>query len=105
MPEDSVQPVTVLTTNRPVRLGFPIAVIGPPWVVAALRHSSVLAGVDEAVGAVVQLGLSVLALPVPVAVGRICHHSAFHFAGVLLGRLLTTYEGEGGEEECEVVVR
>lgn len=61
-----------------------LAVVGPPWVVAALGDPSVVAGEDEPVGAVVEFWLAVDALPVAVAVLRVGHHSALRLARVLL---------------------
>ena len=47
-----------------------------PWVVAPVCDALVLAHPDQAVGAVVELGLAELALPVPVAVLAVPHHLA-----------------------------
>lgn len=65
-----------------------LAVVGPPGVVAAVRHSPVLAGVHQAIGTVVQLRLPVLALPVAIAVSCIRHNSELGLAGILLHLLL-----------------
>lgn len=74
---------------------FAFAVVSSPGVVATLGHATVLAGVDETIGAVKKLRLSTDALPVPVAVSLIWDDAAFDltrvqltFAGCLLLLLL-----------------
>lgn len=74
--EDAVQPVAVLCPDGRIDLNLRVlAVVGPPRVVASLRHSSVFASEDQAVGTVVLDGLSIVTLPVFVAVLVISHYS------------------------------
>lgn len=76
VPEDAVQPVAVLCPDGRIDLNLRVlAVVGPPRVVTPLRHSSVLASEDQAVGAVVLDGLSIVTLPVFIAVLVISHYS------------------------------
>jgi hypothetical protein len=63
---------------------FAFAVVSSPGVVATLGHTTVLAGVHEAVGAVKELRLSTDALPVSVAVGLIWDNAAFDLTRVQL---------------------
>jgi hypothetical protein len=63
---------------------FAFAVVSSPGVVATLGHTTVLAGVHEAVGAVKELRLSTDALPVSVAVGLIWDDAAFDLTRVQL---------------------
>lgn len=86
--EDAVEPAAVFLPDRPVSLSFPLAVIGPPGVVASFSNTSVLSGVNQAVGTVVKFRLAVLAFPVAVAVCRVCSDSTLTLARVILGLLL-----------------
>ena len=56
----------------------------PPGIVAPVSDALVLADPHEAVGAVVELGLAELALPVTVAVLHVPHHPALGEAWVVL---------------------
>ena len=49
MAEDTVKPVAVVRWNRRIGLSFAIAVVGPPGVVAALCHSTVLPSENKTV--------------------------------------------------------
>lgn len=55
-----------------------------PGVVTPVGNAPIFADPDEPVGAVVELGVALEALPVPVAVGDVAHHFGFGRAGVLL---------------------
>lgn len=63
MPEYSVQPIAVLCRDWSVGQLLALAVVGAPRIVAALGHTTVFAGKDEAVGAVVELWLVIYAFP------------------------------------------
>jgi hypothetical protein len=101
--ENTIQPVAVLSGNgwiykKKLALKkffshfevfltgelFAFAVVSSPGVVATLGYTTVLAGVDEAVGAVKELRLSTNALPVSVAVCLIRDDAAFDLTRVQL---------------------
>lgn len=87
--EYAVQPIAVFSGYRTIGLGFAIAVVRPPRVVATLGDAPVLARVNQTVRTVVQLRLTVHAFPVTIAVSRVRYHLVFGFARVFLyvGRL------------------
>lgn len=77
-----------------------LAVVGAPRIVAALRYAAMLAGEHQPVGTVVQFGLVVQALPVPVAVCYVADDATLRLARVLLVGLLrlAAWEREGERE-------
>jgi len=47
--EDAVQPIAVFGRDRWIRLAFTIAVVRPPWIIAALGNTAMFAGKHETV--------------------------------------------------------
>lgn len=88
VPEDAVQPVAVLRRNRWVCLALTVAVVRPPWVIAALGDTTVFPGEHETVWTIEQLRAAVHAFPVTVAVLGIAHHPRLRLAWVFLLLLL-----------------
>lgn len=83
VPEDTVQPVAMLRANWRVYLDFRVfTIVGSPGIIAAVGDSSMFAREDQPVGAVVLLRLSIVALPVLVAVFVICDNSRLGLARV-----------------------
>ena len=65
----------------------------PPRVIAPVCDALVLAHPDQPVGAVVQLRLAKLTLPVAVAVLHVPDHLGFGEAGVVLEHLIVLSRG------------
>lgn len=84
MAEDTVQPVAMVGLDRRVRLAFTVAVVRPPGIIAALGDAAMFAGEHETVRTVEELGTTVHAFPVAIAIVDVAHHSRLRLARILL---------------------
>lgn len=88
MAEDTVQPVAMIGLDWWVRLPFTVAIIRSPGIIAALGDAAMFAGEYKTVRTVEELGTTVHAFPVAIAVIDVAYYSRLRLARVLLLLLL-----------------
>lgn len=113
--EYSIQPIAVFSSYRTVGLSFSIAVVRPPRVVTSLGDTPMFSRIDQTIRAVVQLRLTVHALPITITVSRVSYHLVFGFTRVFLyigrlqlllaGALLNQVSGENHPQTCVALHR
>jgi len=107
--EGAVQPLAVVRRDGSVGEGLAVAGVGPPGVVTPVSYAAVVAQEHEAVWAVVELGVALVALPVPVAVVDVTDDAVARIARVrllpprplALGGLLARGQTADGKSDTE----